>query len=382
MRAEHILRQVLGTTATEIHRARLEALSVVALALVSGGEVGLSALGHAVSARSPKHGIKRVDRLLGNPSLHRELDAIYQAIARYVIRGARRPVILLDWTEAGDAMCALTAAVPVKGRALAIYSITASTSQFASRVIEDRFLETLRTLLPATCKPILVGDAGFRVPWIRRVAELGWDFVARIRGRTQVQRVGDEAWQRWKDLPSRRAAKALGRYRIAKSNGVEVQLVVIDDRSKRARTSVPKRRSARAQRGAKAQSEPWCLATSLEVPAKKIVAIYRLRMQIELTFRDLKSRRFGWGLELARCRSPNRVAVQFLLAALASLVVMLFGIAAEAASLQRQFQANTTRKRRVLSLVRLGRGVLRLFDTAAGLALPNLNEHLAFVGIP
>lgn len=382
MRAEHMIRQVLATATTEIHRARLKALSVIALALIRGGEVALSALGHAVSERSPKRGIKRVDRLLGNQLLHRELDSIYQAIARYVIRGARRPVILLDWTEAGDAMCALTAAVPVKGRALAIYSITVSTSQFASRVIEDRFLETLRTLLPATCRPILVGDAGFRVPWIRRVSKLGWDFVTRIRGRTQVQRVGDDGWQSWKNLPSRRDAKALGRYRIAKSKGVEVQLVVIDDRSKRARTSVHKRRSARALRGVKAQCEPWCLATSLEIPAKKIIAIYRLRMQIELTFRDLKSRRFGWGFEHARCRSTNRIAVQFLLAALASLVVMLFGIAAEAASLQRQFQANTTTKRRVLSLVRLGRGVLKLADTAAGLALPNLEEHLPFVGIP
>ena len=382
MRAEHILRQVLGTAATEIHRARLKALSVVALALVSGGEVGLSALGHAVSERSPKHGIKRVDRLLGNPSLHRELDAIYQAIARYVLRGEKRPVILLDWTEAGDAMCALTAAVPMKGRALAIYSVTVPTSQFASRVIEDRFLGTLRTLLPPTCKPILVGDAGFRAPWIRHVHALGWDFVTRVRGRTQVQRVGEDGWQHWKDLPTRRAAQALGHYRIAKSSGVEAQLVVVDGRSHRARTSVRKRRSARALRASKAQCEPWCLATSLTIPPKAIIAIYRLRMQIELTFRDLKSRRFGWGLEHARCRSTSRVAVQLLLAALASLVVMLFGIAAEATALQKRFQANTTTKRRVLSVVRLGRAVLKLPDTAAVLAPPRLIEHLAFVGIP
>src|SRR5690606_40091519 len=104
------------------------------------------------------------------------------------------------------------------------------------------------------------------------------------------------------------------------------------------------------------------------------------RMQIELTFRDLKSHRFGWGVEDAGCRSTKRVAVQLMLVAVASLVVMLVGIAAEAKGLQKQFQANTIRKRRVLSLVALGRAVINTVHEQ--LRVAKLRDHLPFVGIP
>jgi hypothetical protein len=32
-----------------------------------------------------------------------------------------------------------------------------------------------------TVKPIIVTDAGFKVPWFRQILKLGWDFVGRTR---------------------------------------------------------------------------------------------------------------------------------------------------------------------------------------------------------
>lgn len=379
MRADGIVRQVLSDVQSEIHRARFGAVSAAVSALIQGGQIGLAALGRAIGPSSHKHGIKRIDRLLGNRALVAELELIYAAIARYVLRSVKRPVILLDWTESGEDMYSLTAAVPLQGRAIAIYSVTVPRSQYTARRIENAFLERLRTFLPSSSRPILVGDAGFRAPWMRHVQEMGWDFVVRVRGRTLVQRVGGESWRHWKQLttPTRGKPRSLGAFRIVRQMNVEVQLVVVDQRAPK---SAEKRRNARARRAARGNREAWLLATSLSHSAKQVVAIYKTRMQIELTFRDMKSHRFGWGFEDARCRSTTRVAVQLMLVAVASLVVMLVGIAAEAAGLQKQFQANTIRKRRVLSLVALGRAVINTVVERLGVG--RIRDRLPFVGIP
>jgi hypothetical protein len=78
-------------------------------------------------------------------------------------------------------------------------------------------------------------------------------------------------------------------------------------------------------------------------------------MQVEETFRDAKSHRFGICLSHARTRSTSRADVLLLLAAFAHVVYVLVGLAAEAVRLQLRYQANTTTTRRVLSLPMLGR---------------------------
>lgn len=78
-------------------------------------------------------------------------------------------------------------------------------------------------------------------------------------------------------------------------------------------------------------------------------------MQIEETFRDLKSHRFGWSFEDTRSASPQRLQVLLLIAAFAALVTILVGYSLERAGLHRLYQANTIRKRRVLSIFFLGK---------------------------
>lgn len=370
--------------AGEIHRARVNAVTAAVLALVKGGQVGVAALGRAIARTTHKHGIKRADRLIGNQHLLDELETFYAAIARFALRGVMRPVILLDWTEAGKGMCTLAAAVPVRGRAITILAMTVPQTQYTAPAVEKLFVQKLAALLAPKCVPILVADAGFRAPWMRMVRAAGWDFVTRVRGKTLVQRVGEEHWQHWKELlPSRsRKPRTLGTYRIVRACCVEAQLVVVDARSPRSRKTEPRRRNLRALRATRAHREPWFLATSLQSTPKLVVELYAARMQIELTFRDLKSHRFGWGFEDARSHSIARAAVQIMLAALASLVCMTIGLAAEAAGLHLRYQANTTRKRRVLSLVTLGRAVIRdLLQTRRSPALESSNS-VEIMGIP
>ncbi|MBN3518364.1 transposase, partial [Vibrio neptunius] len=55
--------------------------------------------------------------------------------------------------------------------------------------------------------------------------------------------------------------------------------------------------------------EPWVLATNLPVETRtptQLVRLYSKRMQIEETFRDLKSPAYGLGLRHSRTSSPER----------------------------------------------------------------------------
>ncbi len=139
--------------------------------------------------------------------------------------------------------------------------------------------------------------------------------------------------------------------------------------------------------------DPWLLATSLPHRrhlAKHLVKLYALRMQIELTFRDHKGLRWGWQLEYTGSRSTQRLEVLVLIGTLAMFITWLVGLAAEARDWTRHVQVNTVRKRRVLSIVFLGRQLLnssRLQLTKQALLesmrrLPLLvAEQVKFVGI-
>ena len=89
-----------------------------------------------------------------------------------------------------------------------------------------------------------------------------------------------------------------------------------------------------------------------------MVKLYALRMKIEEGIRDTKNARWGFGLCYARGRRAERVEVLLLIAALGTLACWLYGLAAEARQWRRHFQANTVRRRVVLSTVFLGRQLL------------------------
>jgi hypothetical protein len=118
--------------------------------------------------------------------------------------------------------------------------------------------------------------------------------------------------------------------------------------------------------------QPWLLATSLphEPGAeRRIKRRYEQRMQIEETFRDLKSHRHGLGLRYCRSRDVERMQVLLLVGALATLALWLAGLCAKERGWQRRFQANTEQRRTVLSPVFLGRQLLRRYELV-------LTDHL------
>ena len=105
---------------------------------------------------------------------------------------------------------------------------------------------------------------------------------------------------------------------------------------------------------------------------------------MEETIRDLKSHRFGFALRYARTRRPARLEALLLVAALASFILWLLGLAARDRQWARHFQANTERRRTVLSTVFLGQELWRnhrftvtiaeLFDALKRLKLLTMQE--------
>ena len=273
---------VIGT----VHKARVAAVFAAVAALVRGGEIALSRLGRSIAVRTTaKHGIKRVDRLYGNGHLLDERQLFYKGIAHGVLRDRPRPAILVDWTEVGGGMRVLAAAAPCSGRAVIIYAEVHPLRHYSNPRVEARFLRRLAEVLPRGARPIIVTDAGFRAPWVRQVLRLGWDFVARIRGRAYVQRAGGE-WIRFDKLYdlARLKARDLGPCLVTRYQPYSCRVVVVRKRHRRWRAA--QRRVAldnRVRQEVQASREPWVLATSVEDNGpESIVATYAARMQIEI----------------------------------------------------------------------------------------------------
>jgi hypothetical protein len=91
--------------------------------------------------------------------------------------------------------------------------------------------------------------------------------------------------------------------------------------------------------------------------ARQMVALYARRMQIELSFRDLKSHRYGHAFEDSLTRKGKRIEVLLLLHTMAAFASWLVGMACETAGID-QWLTPFRSKRRLYSIMRLGREAL------------------------
>jgi hypothetical protein len=130
------------------------------------------------------------------------------------------------------------------------------------------------------------------------------------------------------------------------------------------------RRNARA---------PWLLVASscfADWPAKRLVKVYRQRLQIELSFRDMKSQHFGEGLECSASRGTGRYTVLVLMASLAAILLWLIGTAAERCGVHERMRPGSG-KRRAYSRLFLARLLLTLED-----CLTTIAELVEAIGSP
>ena len=147
MRVDEMVRDLVGGCSSVVHAVRLGTVIKTVEGIVRGGRLVPAMIGRNLPGGAlPKHGIKCVDRLLGNSKMTGDRRFIFHAIAHRLLRGCTRPVILVDWTQSGGRHEALVAAVPIGGRALPIYIEVHPLKKLGNAAVEKRFLSTLKTI--------------------------------------------------------------------------------------------------------------------------------------------------------------------------------------------------------------------------------------------
>jgi hypothetical protein len=363
------LHEHLSLSCPEIHAHRLQAVMDVAEGLQRGGDLSLTGMGRGMKSDAQvKHRIKKVDRLESNAHLHGELSRIYEGLSRYVFHyvsyHVATPVIVdLCYIQDNRDYQMLSAELAVKGRSLPLYREVFKSGELKGR--SAGFLSRLSNCLPSNVDVIVVMDAGFGESWLNAISERGWYWLLRVRSGKQVKLSAKDDWRTIQSLVATIStrAKSYNESLLMKDYHRPCRIV-----TKRLSPSTRNRPSKR-QRNDKAgndsyrdsANEPWVLATNvpLSFTTSQIVSYYRKRMQIEESFRDLKSPRFGLSARYASTGCVYRWSVKMLLAAIVQVVVWTVGVVAHAQGFQRVFQANTVKDRKVFSYFYLGQLVIQ-----------------------
>jgi hypothetical protein len=345
-----------------IHKKRLVTLTILVMTVLEIKKLSLTELGRGMDLPiQERSGIRRADRFLGNTKLYKDRIEIYKTISKAVVGDRLHPWIIVDWSEVPNTMNhILRAACIADGRAITLYEEVHPENKLGNPKVEKRFLTTLKSILPEACLPVIVTDAGFHNKWFTEVLKLNWDYVGRVRGRKKYSADG-KTWDSFKKLfiKATMTPKYVGEIQLCRSNALETHLYLFKNKPK-GRSSLnlngKKRRDSNTMDQRKAAKEPWLLVSSLSgrSMAKRIIKIYKKRMQIEEGFRDLKSSRYGFSFEDSHSKKQERIQILLLIAALAALIAWLTGWVIEKNKLHYQFQSNTIKTRRVLSLFYLG----------------------------
>ncbi len=302
------------------------------------------------------HGAKATVTSLGR---HLAGSAFYTVLTQHLVKGLPEPVIVIDWSPlcADQSWQLLRAALPVGGRSITLYEEVHPQSKLGNRKVQHQFLNQLAAMIPTTCRPIIVADAGFRTPFYRYIENtLGWHWIGRIRGKDYICRDSETGpWLSAKSYyqEATTTAKQLGEVQWTQSNPFSAFLVLIQQ-TKRKRKSLTyngrKRRSKLNKAHAEREGEPWLLAASLSLKycmPKQIVKIYHTRMQIEEGFRDCKAMHYGLGLSQNRRMNKRRRSILCLLTSLAVFMLWCIGMAGKQSPIAKQVRVNSSSKREI-----------------------------------
>jgi len=369
MHATQVINTHLKKMCQGIHKKRMISLMNMVEACIHGKKLSLTGLGRAIkNTVYEKHNIKRADRLMGNLHLNQERGLLYKTMAKWIIGHHKQPVILVDWSDlsADRSYHLLRASLPVGGRALTLYDEVHPEKKQGNGKIEKRFLQRLKEILPTSCCPIIITDAGYRTPWFNAVHDLGWDFVGRVGGHTMITPQSKGDWIRVEQIFETATIRPryLGFIDLVKRNPTPCHAYLVKKKKQgRVKKTVFGKRCEmkHSESNAKRERTPWLIVTSLtggKAITKRIMNLYKTRMQIEESFRDIKNSRWGFSLDEAKVSTKFRYENLLLVGVLATFAVWLTGKVAELKNVHRQYQANTVKTRNVLSTFYLGCRVL------------------------
>lgn len=363
MKAIKLLHKNLLVACPDIHKVRLTALMAGVNSALREHQVTVTSLGRNLKSKSKthtKHDIKRMDRLVGNRHLHAERKDIYQYLSKQLVGQQKHPILIADWSPipGRELFQLLRVSIPMGGRSLTIYEQCFKEKHLNSSQVHDDFLDELETILPQGCQPIILSDAIFKTPWFKTIEDKGWYWVGRVRGNVQLSLDG-ETFQGCTTImkQAKSTATDLGTVLYSKSTRFPCRGVLFHGRIKGRHKK--KKRGGTSQDSkdkyyAKKAKQPWLLVAHLpeiiDTP-KKVVFLYRQRMQIEEGFRDTKNQQYGIGLGQAKSKDAKRYNNLLLIATLTLFLMWCIGKAAVKKKFHYHLQANTIRHKAVLSYI-------------------------------
>lgn len=329
--------------------SRLKTLSALVAGAMHMKGVGVLALGRAMEgSTAAKHRIKRVWRFLRNPGV--ENLQVSRALFTSLMPAKGRIIILCDWTDL-DPFKQLVFTLPKDGRSLPFLSLTIMKEhgeEGAMIEAEGKALAYLALIIPPGREVVIIADRGFgNHRWIQDIRKWGWHFVQRISGNLFVDAGEYKGPVSGMPIIRGAASKDWGKCYITQEHLFDARLVTIHESDAK---------------------EPWVIVTDLSDNTAEIIRLYKRRMWIEATFRDLKNRNWGLGLDSTRLSEAARHDRLFLVLAIAYALLMAFGAAAEASGFDDLLKANTENSR-VLSLAKVGNYFLQVAQWEIGRAL-------------
>ncbi|ENH9203339.1 IS4 family transposase, partial [Salmonella enterica] len=368
MPARQVCQNFFRDALAPLHKYRQNALLDATIALINGASLTLTSIGRYLPGTAQvKNKIKRVDRLRGNESLHRNIPLIFRNIIAMLTSQLSLCVIAVDWSGyPSQEHHVLRASLICDGCSIPLLRWIVPSEKQQNAKVQQAFLNTLAEAVNPEARVIIVTDAGFQNAWFRHIESLGWDFIGRIRGNIQMRlEAKGEYWFRRQELQASSKPEYLGPGMLARSEYARCdghfylhKKEPKGRKNKRSRCGIA--RPSQLKDASPAAKEPWLIFNSTDdFKPRVIMKLYSRRMQIEQNFRDEKSERFGFGLRASYSRSAGRVLALSLLATLSTIVLWLVGYHAENKGLHLRYQANSVRIWRVITYLTLAENVLR-----------------------
>ena len=357
MRARKLCHKLLSFTS--IHKKRIAVISEVIETILTSKSIAVTQIGRKLKNNSQtRSNIRKVDRLYSNQHLMYEGDIIAKELAKYLLRN-ERPLVAIDGSKIPNSpWYILSASLVVNGRGITLYEKIYESSNQRNPNLYKKFLLGLKSILPKTTVPILITDAEFQRSWFEMVDNLGWDYIGRVRGDKYIS-INDEDFESIHDIfecaSNKPKALGYGFLNVQQEYLGYFYLYKYKNKGRHAHTRTGcHSETEKSVRIAKSCHEPWLLFSSLDLPAKQIIKAYAYRMTIEENFRDMKSGRYGLGLEMTYSKSKCRYKIMLILARLAAIIAYLIGYVGEIKGCERKFQSCSTRNKRMLSRFFLG----------------------------
>lgn len=371
MAIDFLLHEHLQECCPDVHSTRLQALMDVASGLTRSRELSISSIGKYLAGDSKiKHRIKKVDRLISNKHLYTELADIYSGLSSYVFKYLEQDnyvplVVDLCYLKDTHDVQMLSAEVAIQGRTLPIYRDVFDINNLKGRAPE--FISNLIKCIPKNRDVLFIMDAGFGEDWFEAIEANNFYWLVRARGGKHIKLSVDDEWKDARELFERAPARAkcYNNAFITKRHSRPCR-VIIKKANAKSLTKKPEKlpRNYNSANGnyQRLAVEPWILATNLpeSYDTTKIINAYKKRMQIEESFRDVKSHRFGLGGRYIQTRCAYKWGVSMLLAAIAQITLWVIGVIGHARGLQSEFSSNTQKNKKVFSYFFMGKLIVEL----------------------